>query len=334
MWDFPVDGALHELAQRSGTEFARLAEARDATRRLVPQRAAAVAELTLPADSTLCLMGSWGRREVVDGSDADWLLIGDEPAGDPALLARLRERIEGGGTAAPGEEGIFGVHVAREELITQIGLDRDHNRNLTRRILLLLESVALSGAGYHARLREDLLARYVDEQVRDYRVPRFLQNDVVRYWRTICVDFAGKQQKHGGEGWGLRNAKLRLSRKLLFASGLLPTLLCVRFPRAEMRTLLAEQLAAPATDRVAYAFLAARAVDAGARALAAYDRFVALLGDPDVRAELKALRREQADDSPLFREVRGLGITLQDALVALLFETPLFGRTAREYGVL
>lgn len=323
-----VEGALDQLARHAGAEFEHLARARRHTDEDLPKRANAVAEVELPDESTLCLMGSWGRREVVTGSDDDWLLIGEAEGGAPALVRQLRERL-----GDPGPERVFGTYAAKRTLVTQIGLDRDQNSNLTRRILLLLESLPLRNARYHGLVREALLDRYVDRSVRDYRVPRFLLNDIVRYWRTICVDFAGKEQDRGGAGWGLRNAKLRTSRKLLFASGLFPTLLCGRLPRAEMKPFLARQLAAPATDRVASAFLAAGEIDVGARALGAYDRFVGMLSDPTVRTHLKQVTRDDARTSPTFREVRRLGDRLQEALVALLFETSLFARAAREYAV-
>jgi hypothetical protein len=50
----------------------------------------------------------------------------------------------------------------------------------------------------------------------------------------ICVDFAGKERE-GRDKWGLRNAKLRASRKVLFAGGLIPVLECFRFDREPMR---------------------------------------------------------------------------------------------------
>lgn len=327
--DLAAGEALAELQRRTGAQFPHLTAARARTAAQLPARSAAVAEVGLPAASALCLMGSWGRHEVVDGSDDDWLLLVEDDTVDVALLAEIRRALP----ASPGAEGVFGRAASARHLIDRIGLDRDDNKNLTRRILLLLESQPLTGAAFYDRVRTELIGGYVNEWVRDRTVPRFFLNDVVRYWRTICVDFAGKERERGGSGWGLRNAKLRNSRKVLFASGLLPLLLCEKLGRADMARFLAEQFSAPATARIAYAFLVAGVPDSGARALAAYDQFLAIIDDEERRAHLAGLRREDAKRSPTFMDARRSGETLQEALLALLFETPQFTQVARAYSV-
>jgi hypothetical protein len=233
----------------------------------------------------------------------------------------------------PGAQGIFGTWTAASKLVGQIGLDRDDNSNLTRRVLLMLESLPVLHPQVYDEVQASVLDGYLDRSIKDYRPPRFFLNDIVRYWRTICVDFVGKERERHGEGWGLRNAKLRNSRKLLFASGLLPVLLCSSLRIDEMRPFLTEQFEACATDRLAHAFTSCGAEDAGVRALGAYDRFLGLLDDLSLRVELEGLRRENASDSPAFIEARHLGDTLQAGLLALLFETKKLRTVTRRYGI-
>jgi len=119
---------------------------------------------------------------------------------------------------------------------------------------------------------------------------------------------------------------------VLFAAGLVPLLQTHRFGREERREYLAAQLAAPATDRLAAAFLDCGVRDAGVRALSAYDRWLAVLDDPGRRAELESLTKETAHESAVFRDVRRHATELHRGLLVLLFDTPLLPHV-REHGI-
>jgi hypothetical protein len=319
---------LEQLAAASGREFPNLLKARVATREGLETRRAALGQLPHDDDVAVVLMGSWGRAEVTAGSDDDFMILvrGANREGPRPSIEDVKTVLD----RAPGDQGIFGEPVASEQLIENIGLNEDTNSNLTRRMLLLLESVYATREDLHETVTGELVDRYLDESVKDFRVPRFLLNDVVRYWRTMCVDFAGKERK-GPEKWGIRNAKLRTSRKVLFAGGLLPVFECSNLAREEMPEFLRDQLRMPPTDRIAYAFLAHNAPDSGGRALGAYDDFLGLLDDNDFRDELESVTRDTSKDLSAFQEAARLGKELERGLLALLFETESLPKLARDY---
>src|SRR4051812_30989557 len=306
-----VESGVAALAARTGEAFAPIAAARERTTTGLAERRARLAGVAMDADATVVLLGSWGRHEVTSASDDDAIVLftgkGTRPSAEEVAAAL--------GGPPSGREGLFGKEVRLSDLVGRIGLDDDTNTNLTQRMLFLLESVAVANEPAHARAREALIATYLAAHEDDYRPPRFLLNDLVRYWRTIAVDFEGKQRARAGEGWGLRHAKLRFSRKVLFAGGLLPVLACHALPAAEMAPFLAQRLAEPPLDRLAQAFVEHGMPDAGARALRAYGAFLEMLDDPATRGELAGLAEEDADASPLFARVRALGEDLQAALL-------------------
>jgi hypothetical protein len=319
--------ALGSLAQLG--DFPNLAAARELTERRLADLSARLAGFDRDDDAAVVMLGSWGRRELTSQSDDDFLVLvnGRERGG---VLPRLPELKRVLGVA--GATGTFGTTAFCENLVGRIGLDQDDNANLTRRMLLMLESVPVVGEDPYRACWERVLDAYLVDSIRDRHPPRFFLNDLIRYWRTICVDFVGKERGEP-EKWGLRTAKLRTGRKLLYASGLLPSLLCGELERSEMRAFLIDQLAAPPTDRVAFAFLHCGATDAGLRTLRAYDRWVGMLDDPAVREELGRLTREDTVSSAAFQDVRRLAMDVEQGLLALLFDTvPLRGLT-REYAV-
>lgn len=320
---------LHRLASAAGRDFENLIRARDRTDSGLAGRRDRLTAIEHDEDACVVLMGSWGRAEVT---------------GAATMTSCCWSTIRSGQTSRRVSRQFWRRSTGRRDRGTSlacpcsatnssyIGLDRDSNKNLTRRMLFLLESVPMTATEVYSTAFGRILTSYLDESVKDFRPPRFLLNDVVRYWRTMCVDFAGKE-RDGRENWGLRNAKLRTSRKILFAGGLLPVLGCAGLERDEMSAFLTDQFGMPPTDRIAHAFLEHRAVDSGARALGAYDEFIGHLDDFGFRDALGAVSRESARESEAFGEACRLAQESEAGLLALLFETETMPRLVRDYAI-
>lgn len=329
-------GALVRLSERMGVGFAALAAARDRTDHHIAERAGSLADHPVLDGVSTCVFGSWARGELTDGSDDDWAVLAGRPFApydrDICLEVVAATEVFGADDRRPGSQDVFGLPFDVTELARNIGLDADTNTNLTRRMLLLLESRELHGDVRSGAIA-DILARYLNQGVKPYRPPRFLLNDLVRYWRTICVDFEGK----GGSGtddpkWATRNAKLRTSRKLLFAGGLVTVLLCHLKDADDMPAYLTRWLDATPVDRLAAAFLYAGVEEPGARTLAAYDRWLGLLGRREARDQLHAVTFDTRDTSDVFTEIRRIGMDFQAGLDALLFSSALAPVT-RSYAI-
>jgi hypothetical protein len=314
----------------------------------------------VPGDTAFVVFGSLARGEWTSGSDVDWTLLVDGAADDAhtTLTHDLRREIRAGGWKEPGRGQLFGGLAISHELVHKIGGEADSNRNITQRILLLLESRApIAGDVVRQRVLRVLLQRYLTEDFgyrmparAAARVPRFLLNDIVRYWRTMAVDFAAKRREREGEGWLIRNFKLRLSRKLIFAAGLVASLSCALRPPAELlgldgeaegdyTDLMARHLLgfANRTPLDALAWCAAEFA-AGPEVVqdvfGSYDAFLGILGDEEKRTRLARLTPDTMKQDPLFNETRSLSDRFQRGLSALFFATdPRLTETVQKHGL-
>ena len=169
-------------------------------------------------------------------------------------------------------------------------------------------------------------------------MPRFLLNDLTRYWRTIGVDYASKYRDQGGQKWALRNAKLRLSRKLLFASGLAFCFRCQIDPpdltsggffedsSSHPFIQAAAKFAGTPPLEVLAQFIDSCVKDEAKRKLVAgkifgaYDAWLTFLDDAERRKRLEALSHHEADTDPVFQEVRDIGKEFASGLKLLFFD--------------
>ncbi len=299
-------------------------------------------------DTSVVVFGSAARGEVTTGSDIDWTLLIDGQA-SPRHFDVAREitrRIEKLEAKKPGPEGTFGGLAFSHEILHRIGGGEDTNRNLTQRILLLLESEAIGPPEAHARVLRGVLHRYIGEDAgwaaKSVTVPRFLLNDVARYWRTVAVDFAYKRRERAAEGWALRTVKLRLSRKLTYASGLLACFSCARqaeFADGDRSPAVIDHLLVlvrmTPLDRLVQLLRDVGLSGPAVRVCESYERFLRLLDDPVQRKHLDTLVPEAAEKDEVYQGARSIGTEFQNALNEVFFTdngTDIPSLT-RKYGV-
>lgn len=281
--------------------------------------------------------GSLGRYELTEASDLDYLVVchQDHEHG-PAYFVRevdeLREKLIPNVTLRPpGATGMFGVSIPQSELYEHIGLERDSVTTHSRRALVLEESVSLLRPQRHAALVRQMVIRYVDAiPPQPSRVPRFLINDLARYWHQLAVDYQAKSDN--GVHSPIRRLKLIGPRKFTYAASVLALLNVERraLPKESMIEQLTVAFQTPPTLRfmseVRY-LIDSGVSDAGEQgfaAMKAIDTFNGLLSDESWRQRIeRAKSREEADEMPDFTVAREQARVLQNELDKLFFSADL-----------
>ena len=160
--------ALDKLRGDDSSRWPNVAAANSLSR----EKLALIAQMArdvLPRDEgSLVVFGSLARREFTQGSDIDWAIMIDGRADSRHLkiVHSLRSELEKAGFDKPGPTDVFGGLVFSHDLIHAIGGDEDTNKNMTRRLLLLLESAPVGASEseqVHNRIVTGVLNRYVVE---------------------------------------------------------------------------------------------------------------------------------------------------------------------------
>lgn len=244
--------------------------------------------------------GSYARREVTQGSDIDLFFLYDA-ADKREVIAKqdaYRELLRSIGFKMPATDGVFSEPLSVSVLSEMIGGMDDSNMQITRRMLLLLEGEWVYNKDSFDNARERLLKQYVPDNLRKEQICLFLLNDVIRYWRTICVDFEYKVQ-NDGKPRAIRLIKLRFSRMMLFLAGVLAIGETHRLHQSEKITKLSELFAIPAYERVSNII-----GDQAQPALELYAEFLSALDDEYIRKTLSqpSPAGEQSDEYNVLRD--------------------------------
>ncbi|MBB1038576.1 nucleotidyltransferase domain-containing protein [Dietzia natronolimnaea] len=286
--------------------------------------------------------GSLARHELTPSSDLDVLHVYDheEPNLDGlSILDNLRsDLIEGVTLSRPGSTNLFGVSVCRHELTRHLGLDRDTNSNMTRRVLFLEESASLINPDLHRELLLEIVTRYLElRNSGSMRVPRVLLNDIVRYWRTVAVDYHAKSSE-SQQRYSLRYLKLLIPRKLCFLAALAP-LHAIHTSQhrslSEEANFLVQEFSKPTILRLAEFFVRLEESAPGnnkdnARAIfRSLDHFIERSGCREWR---DSIERECASDSDpresqLFGDMRRVGQDVHRAVSGMATSKPMLDFT-------
>ncbi len=190
----------------------------------------------LKSSDDLCIYstGSYARLEACPNSDLDLFFICREEEFSSisktlidAELIKLNRKLEIPEFSGDGK--YLEVH-SLKHIMDELGSQEDDYKNFfTARLLLLLESSPI----FNEPVYEDSLNQIIESYYRDFHrhnkdfQPIFLANDIVRFWKTMTINYEHKRNRSSLEierKSRVKNLKLKFSRKLTCFSFLIKIL--------------------------------------------------------------------------------------------------------------
>jgi hypothetical protein len=176
--------------------------------------------------------GSYGRLEAWQQSDIDLFFLDGHRSGDAfswiafvQVAARLIQETEAMSFPPFSGDGKYLTIQTIQRMQQVLGSPEDDSANaFTARMLLLLESRPVTATA----LYDELLAQVIGFYYRDFEgneesfLPIFLTNDILRFWRTLTLNYehdrlklralSGADQERAKAKSALKNYKLKASR--------------------------------------------------------------------------------------------------------------------------
>lgn len=276
--------------------------------------------------------GSFGRGEANDHSDLDVFIVGEGTAERPALdpldeiliKADLIDAIRGMKIPDFSGGGEYLKHHTVDELIGSLGTpDDDATNTFTARLLLLLESSPLLGETVYRRITNRVITAYwrdYEDHKHDF-MPAFLANDILRMWRTFCVNYEAFTQTDPPEKKAkrkLKNYKLKHSRLLTCYSALLYLLAVFVINKTVSPTDAVRMIDLSPTQRLEWLKAQQQMAKAHAtieRLIGQYEQFLSLTNEAENKLVSRMMDKGQA--TTFFKSAPELGDAVLEALDAI-----------------
>lgn len=204
----------------------------------VTRKLAAAPELGSHPGFFIYVCGSYGRLEASKSSDLDLFFI-ECPRDDTPAIGQIDRTLINAAVVVKARELDFpefsndGQYLETHSLgsiLAELGGRTDDYENFfTARLLLLLESRPVFGADAYWRAVREVIATYYrdyHDHEKDFQ-PIFVLNDIIRFWKSLCLNYEHKRSRHAETDFQkskhhLRNFKLKFSRLLTCYSMVIP----------------------------------------------------------------------------------------------------------------
>lgn len=277
-------------------------------------------ELTgISSKNKYCIVavGSYGRYEASQESDLDGYVIYEKNL-SKKTIALINKKIKDVAKSCGMELSRGFSPISFEKMYKNIGGKRDTNSSITKRILFLLESECLYGQLFYSFSYRKILKKYLDDVLKfNKQAPRFLLSDIIRYYRTICVDYEFKITKENKD-WALRNIKLRFSRKGLYFGGIAILLNSMNKRDTDKHDYIRKNLRLPFADKIAHILLEQQKSHEHAKILTLYADFLKEISKKRIRDCLKRLHKSDRAKDKKFCSLEKKATDFNESLRKLL----------------
>jgi predicted nucleotidyltransferase len=268
-------------------------------------------------DCCVVAVGSYGRYEASAQSDLDvYVIYSKKMSADTE--EDINEIIQDTAKNAGAKCSVGFESISIDAMYKNIGGKEDTNPSITNRILFLLESECLYNEPFFNDAYKKILKKYLKDIIKyDNKPPRFLLSDIIRYYRTICVDYEFKTTEDNKE-WAIRNIKLRFSRKGLYFGGIVILLNSLNKHNSTRYDYIIENLRLPFADKISHILLEQKMTDTYENILVLYADFLREIGRKSVRNHLDNLKKVDREKDKVFHNLTEMSRQFNADLLGLL----------------